>query len=175
MSHCNGCLPLYASREKGSICSNPILQALQNVKMETDPSSSVSEVDLLSSPQTQKEVQSRVVLRAIGEVIEEAVQQNDSEARTLTEQLNHATDYDDFVELIPSILRHLYLHDPGAFVTATKALADGSRNEPWRYPLGLTVLHFYLDLIAEAGDQGWTVDALRLIGNCCIDSSLSLD
>ncbi len=143
--------------------------------METAPSPTVTEVDRSSSPQIQKEIQSLVVLRALGEVVEEAVQQNDSEARTLTAQLKHATDYDDCVELIPSILRHLYLHDPEAFVTATKALADGSRNESWRYPLGQTVLNFYLDLIAEAGDQGWTVDALRLIGNCCIDSSLSLD
>lgn len=37
------------------------------------------------------------------------------------------------------------------------------------------MLDFYLDLIAKVGDHAWTIDALRLVGNCCIDLGLSPD
>lgn len=96
--------------------------------MARDPSSTVPEVDRSPSPQTEREAQSLLVLRAIVEAVEGAVQQTDPEGKSLTRKSRHATEYDEIVELISSIIRHLYCHDPEAFVTATKALADGSRN-----------------------------------------------
>jgi len=138
------------------------------------PSSKIPEVERPPSAQVQREAQSLPVLRAIVKVIVQAVQQQDYDDRTLIKQLSYATTHDEIVELIPPALLHLHLHDTEAFVIATKALADGSRNESWRYLLGLTVLESYLDLVAEVGNHAWTIDALRLIGNCCIDSGLSL-
>lgn len=140
--------------------------------MAEDPPSKIPEVERPPSRQVQREAQSLPVLRAIAEVIVEAFQQHESDDNALIKQLRHTATYDETVESIPPVLLQLHLHDPEAFVIATKALADGSRNESWRSLLSLTVLDSYLDLIAERGDHAWTIDALRLIGNCCIDSGL---
>lgn len=150
--------------------------------MEKDPAPTFSEVDRSPILESQIKVQNLLVLRAIVEVIEGVVQQTGtiSESKVLTKrqsktQVTDATQFDQVVELIPSTLSHLNLHDPKAFVIVTKSLADGSRNESWRSLLGLLVLDFYLDLIAQDGDHAWTVNALRLIGNCCIDSGLIIE
>lgn len=47
--------------------------------------------------------------------------------------------------------------------------------ELWRLPLGdFGVLGFYLELVADTEDSPpWLIDALRLIGNACIDLRIS--
>lgn len=111
------------------------------------------------------------VLRAIGKIFQDAIG-----PKVLKDQWQHAIDAaetDKFMCLVPTTCRGLNLHDGQTFAIVTKALADGSRSEPWRSPLGnMLVLEFYLGLLAEGGDFLWTIDALRLVGNCCIDIGL---
>lgn len=111
------------------------------------------------------------MLRAIGKIFKDAVG-----PKVLKDQWQHSIDAaetDKFMCLVPTTCRGLKLQDDQAFANVTKALADGSRYEPWRSPLGNTlVLESYLGLLAEGGDYPWTTDALRLVGNCCIDIGL---
>ncbi|PWY64740.1 ubiquinone biosynthesis protein [Aspergillus heteromorphus CBS 117.55] len=81
-------------------------------------------------------------------------------------------------EAIPSILRTLWECKSLYLAPAAEALANGSRNAPWRVAYGQAgILDFFLQLIASKAsvDDKLLLHAFRLIGNSCADTNENRD
>ena len=92
----------------------------------------------------------------------------------LTHAEDDGADADEALRIVVTILSQL---GPDRLATATKVLADGSREERWRLPFGDEgILGFYLDSVTGVKERRkepeWMSDSLRLIGNCCADYGL---
>lgn len=112
------------------------------------------------------------------------------------QQAHNGLDPGPALHVIVSILEYIDKHESSDLGPMTKILADGSQFgkhisaylvaiialltptlwiiEPWRLQFGDSgILGFYLERLRRAhGEHIWDTDALRLIGNTCVDLGL---